>query len=350
MVLLRSLSVFSSLLLASCWVPVYNQDLSVAELVRSKLTLEREGTPVLNNGTQDGYEFQAVQSHDGATLLVAASSHNTVTETSYLGSPLVVGTSDSQPLDVPLSDPRQAILQPAGVYAACFVPTVPNGSGLASGSSSGNGAIVRFQGGFTDTLNFPDSASNTKTDLIGFSTDINSGLLEVFYLTVDVNGASLYQETGSLNGTPPPAVLSNIPYLGKSGWMAVDMSGAAGTGGPVIYLTHAPDSKGQFVTEMIDSGGLLGSWKGRDYVVAFLSTGRLLTREGAFYNVCDAKGNILYSFPAGSLQFAGEYPSGATMRSRFTECLAITPQNKGEDQLRIRVYSIETFKLDTLAH
>jgi len=357
MVFLRLMSLSALALLASCWTPVFDENLSVAGLVRSKLTLEREITAVLNNGNVEGNVFQTVESHDSQLVIVTASTHTSVTEMQYEGFlPFLTNFGGFQSLDIPLSDPSQVILQPANFKVAVFLPTVPNGSGLPA-SASGNGAVKVFAPGISMApLLFPDPSTATRTDLIGFSTNINPAQqLESFFLTFDPTGTALWQQVGDLDTTTaltPAPILGNIPYKGSAGWMAVDMSV------PAIFLSHSPNSKGEYVTDVIDSTGLVTSWKGHDHVVALLSSGRLLTREGVFYNVCKAydpanpgqTGKILYSFPAGSLQFAGEYWDVVTssMRSRFSESLLMSPENGGQDEVRVRFYSIKTSKLDTL--
>jgi hypothetical protein len=259
-------------------------------------------------------------------------------------------TNNTVQLDVPLSDPALASIQPDIADVLWFIPT------LSHGSSSGDIRDVTTNGASTTySTNFAALASTVA--VLGFCTVENTSQdLYGYYLTKDTTAktATLYQVyTPHSTGSPgaPTTPISGVSYSGSSGWMAVDPSGlASGATGTVVYVTHAPDNTGKYTTDMIDSTRLMTSWSGRDHVAGFLSTGRLLTREGSFYNVCDPNGKTLYSFPAGTLRFDGEYVdvNTSTMRVRFTEALLEQPQNGGQDKVRLRSYSIATSKLDSL--
>lgn len=330
MVFLRAVCFAAVLALVSCWTPVFNQDLSVAELVRSKLQQDYDHTTTLNNGgNNEGDVLQAGVSFDGQPQVILSSNHNQV---NVLWSFNSTGQGNSVQLDTPLSDPSQVMIQSDLSAAEWYIPTLYHsggGVGDVRDTATNNGST------YSSSWATPDS-------LLGFATaQYTAGAASIYYLTkTSANVATLgqYQST---------SLFSSVAYSGGPGWMAVNPSG---TNGYTVYLTHAPDSSGKYVTDMLDPTGLRASWQGHDHVAGFLSTGRLLTREGSFYNVCDTTGKVLYSFPAGTLQFAGEYfDSGSfAMRVRFSEALLQVAQNGGQDKVRVRIYSIATSKLDSL--
>ena len=334
MVLLRALGASSLLLLASCWTPVFNQDVSVAELIRSKLHLDSQFEPSFNNGN-GSYFLQAVESHDGSVAELLTSTYNTVTEQN-----LTMNNSNQSQLDRPLPDTSMVVAQPQGSFVGWFIPTLLNSSG-------GTGNL-----GISNTASSSISGLATGTNVIGYSaTEDSTQTLSAWVLTATGTALNLYVYSTDTLGSLPSSSLQIASYTGNTspGWMAVN---TAGTNGVTIYLTHAPDSSGKYTTDVVDATGLIRQWSGKDHVVAFLSTNRLLTREGSFYNVCDTTGNVLYSFPGGTLQFAGEYydssSSTPAMRSRFSEALVMYAQNGGQDKVRVRFYSIATAKLDSL--
>ncbi len=364
MVLLRAVSALILLTLTSCWSPVFNQDLSVAELVRGKLTQERDFTVALNNGGNNTDLLQAGVSYDSPspavsapTYVILSSNHNQV-QVQWSSS---TGINNSVQLDVPLSTAAQASIQPDMGDVNWYIPTLVHQSTTVGGAgdvrdvTTGNGSnpiSAAFQG-------FDGGAD----DIIGFCTaQYEGGNVAAYFLAKTSVGLSslveLYKPFGSGVGsvyvtTTPPTpdlnpLFSGVVYSGSTGWMAVDLAG--GSNGVVVYLSHAPDSSGEYVTDMLDKTGLLASWKGHDHVAGFLSTERLLTREGSFYNVCDTKGSVLYSFPGGTLQFAGEYydTNTGTFKVRFSEALLQAAQNGGQNKVRVRIYSIATSKLDSL--
>jgi hypothetical protein len=94
----------------------------------------------------------------------------------------------------------------------------------------------------------------------------------------------------------------------------------------------------------------VATWTRKDRVVAFLTTGSLLTREGGYYDVCDSHGTVQFSFPAGSLKFPGEYfDSSGTARCSFTEVLPVNGSNSDSSApLTVTVYSTPTSNLSSL--
>jgi len=340
MVLLRPLGVAFLLLLASCWTPVYKQDLSVAATIRDKLRFDSEMTTSnFGNNTNEPNFYQAFQSYDSSVMVILDSTQHSVAE--FL-------SNNYTNLDFPLPDESMVVAQPSMGAVGWLVPTLTNGT-------NGRGLVRRSTatGASPDSVPFLTAQTSPVTDLIGFCTTIDDSMnASAFYLTKTTSSGvvtvTLSQDNSTnLSPTATTTLFSVTDATAAMGWMAVNL---AGTNGATVYLSHAPDSSGNYVTEVLDSDGQVTRWEGKDHVVAFLSTNRLLTREGSYYNVSDSSGNILYSFPGGTLQFAGEYvdAAGEPMRSRFSEALPISSNNGGNDKLRIRYYSIETSKLDSL--
>jgi hypothetical protein len=323
---------------------VYNQDISVAQLIRGKLHLDYQSEPNLNSGNGT-YLLQAVESHDGSTTGLITSFSNSVSEEDVKTS-----ASNGTQLDKPLPDLSMVIPQPLGSYVGWFIPTL--------GNPSGGTGDLRMETSSTTTGSSSSplglTSSSTVTNVIGFSTFENASGLTAYVLTAIGSALTLYSYTVDTLGTLSTQAIPTVSsYTGSAtaGWMAVNLAGTSSHGASV-YLTHAPDSNGKYVTEVFDSNGLYAQWSGKDHVVAFLSTSRLLTREGSFYNVCsvsDSGVSTLYSFPAGTLLFAGEYydSSSNSMRSRFTEALPLS-QNGGQNTVRVSVYSIATADLSSL--
>jgi hypothetical protein len=341
MVLLRAACVCGLLALTSCWSPVFNQDISVAELVRGKMKLEKDFTQTLNNGSNNGDLLQAGVSYDGTAYIILSSNHNQV---SVQWSSDYTSVNNSTSLDLPLADPSQVSLQPDSSDVTWFIPTLTHQTGAA-----GDARDI-FDASTTNP--FSSVWETDVNNILGFCTiQYSGGNQSAFYLTETTSGTATLNEMDKPYGgsytvasTPP---FSAIAYTGKSGWMAVDTGASSGT---VAYLTHPADSSGEYTTDMLNTAGLMASWKGHDYVAGFLSTRRLLTREGSYYNVCDTSGKVLYSFPAGTLRYAGEYydTASGTMRLRLAEAMLQAAQNGGQDKVRVRIYSIATSKLDSL--
>ncbi len=75
---------------------------------------------------------------------------------------------------------------------------------------------------------------------------------------------------------------------------------------------------------------------------ALLSTGQLLSTEGGTGRLYDRDGNLLSSFPLGSLVYIGEQYVGAVARAYFSECLIYG------NQMHFNVYWIQSARLSSL--
>jgi len=129
-----------------------------------------------------------------------------------------------------------------------------------------------------------------------------------------------------------------------SGWLAVNAVPAT----PIGYLTHYEKNNGQYTTQMFNDTQVLNSWTRTDRVVTVLSTQKLLTRDGGFYNVCSLAGDVEYSFPAGALQFAGEFYDGSGYRCWFTQVLSDDASQGSSVGQHVRAYSVATSNLPSL--
>ena len=142
------------------------------------------------------------------------------------------------------------------------------------------------------------------------------------------------------------AVVTVISSIGADvAAVGTAVGSAVGAGATAVGLgAIAPEVAG------IVGTGIAASWNRKDHVVAFLSTNQLLTKEGSYYDVCDAQGNIAFTFPAGSLRFAGEYwDSDGTPRSAFTTVLPVEGgSSSSSSSMNVTIYSIPTKSLNTL--
>jgi len=238
--------------------------------------------------------------------------------------------------DSPLSDPD--------VFFAVPGPTGASFS-LAIGLPTNSGGKLAVYSSASSSFGTPVS----ETGLLGIASESTSSGAATYYFATSVSPTFTLYTSGLT--TTPPWPTSSTPLASGSltatyGWVAYDSTSQ------IVYLTHHdPDSSGKYQTDKISTSGSLtitASWTRPDRVVAFLTNGKLLTREGGYYNVCDGAGIIQYTFAAGDLKFADEYfDESNTARVAFTQ-VESTDGSQSGNNLRVRVYSIETSKLDSL--
>lgn len=343
MVVLRLLVLVLALLgLGSCWSPVFDRDVSLAALTTSKLSLDAQFTATIGyNSDNTTYlavptPFRPPTEVSVASLTLSGFGMTTVTNQS--GSWSSGGSTAGNNYDSAVADPELTTLSAGldGASLASFQPAV------------GGGTISFIDGG--------NSTQYSMATVIGASTfpTSTSVTLYALALTIPSTGVVSVIPFGSAVGTgfvnTPGSPIGVGTYGGSKtyGWLAFDPTNL------VAYLTHYPkDSSGKYTTDRIQftstTAILTASWTRTDRVVAFLTMGRLLTRDGGYYDVCDSGGAIQSTFPAGSLKFAGEFYDAGTQAFRcwFTEVLS-TDGSSSSSEASVRVYSIATSGLVSL--
>jgi len=337
MVLLKPL--FGSLgllcLLSSCWSPVFDENLSLAALTRGKLTLDAQFQGNFGYGSDTtafaAYPTRVRPPTKVNVLALGAASGGLSTFVKVADQWMTGGGSIGQSFPAPLDDPEQVYGEAGFNAMAIFLPSE---------------TLV----GYTDSPG--QSYSEITTGLASYP---GVGSAEAFYLIAGNQTPPSYElKSDSIALSSAHADFSRgsvtfrsnlaSPFTNETGWLAVDPRGV-----PVVYFTgHSRNAAGEYTTKVFDDTSILTTWTRRDRVVAFLTTGELLTREGAFYDVCDRQGKIQYSFPAGSLKFAGEFWDTTTnaFRCWFTE---VVPQDGSQPEtLRVSVYSLPTSDLNSL--
>jgi len=328
------------LTLASCWSPVFNVDVSLAALTTSKLSLDAQFSANLNSGsTTTTFVAVPTPARPPAEVFVASLSQSNLGVTTFLSSGGWSGASSTgADYDSAVSDATLVTLVAGldGASLATFEPTV-------------SGGVVSFLAGSTSTT-YP--TSNTQHVIGG--TAYPTSATDVLYYTLSTINAGV--SVDSFDSSSSKALGSNTVNVAAGaysdstsyGWFAFDPNNLVG------YLTHSSkDSSGKYTTDKIQFTSTTatpdGSWTRTDHVVAFLTSGQLLTRDGGFYDVCDSGGSVQFSFSAGSLSFAGEFYDTATSAYRcwFTEVLANDGSNSSGGYT-VSVYSIPTSQLGSL--
>ncbi len=345
-VLLSHLLAVTALLQAvSCWSPVFDQNVSLAAVTSSKLSREAQFRVSVNDDSNTTYF--ALPSRERSPVSVVVFGVST-TKLGYWvwsnsgGSWGQVGNSGNMSFDSALSDPElvsfQAGTTDQGFSAAVYLPTL--GGGVVKVVTAPN---------YSPTPMAFAAAAPSVLGLASYPTGVGQAAA---YLLTYQSSALVVQGVAASSAFAGPAVnsgtqISLASYSGSAayGWFAYD------PGNDVAYFTHyALDSSGKYTTDGIVGTGIAASWNRKDHVVAFLSTNQLLTKEGSYYDVCDAQGNIAFTFPAGSLRFAGEYwDSDGTPRSAFTTVLPVEGgSSSSSSSMNVTIYSIPTKSLNTL--
>lgn len=349
--LLRLFAFLFPLLLVSCWTPWFDPDLSLAALTKPKLSKDAEFS--LNSDYDRTLtNFLAVpvrtRTPNYVTVLAQGWSGYSADTFRNSGGWENIGYRQGRSFDAAVTDP--VLIQGFGGMptgganwdVAVLEPTLGNGSMEILNSAPMN----------------PYPGSPSTTAVVGaFAAPEPAVLLQdnLFYLEW-IPGApstlSLSVTTSSDSGalwTLPGANLWGVPYPSTPdyGWIAVDPSNP---GGLLYWTHHTKNSEGKYTTDVFDPvlKAVSKSWTRSDHVEAYLTTGKLLTRDGSYYLVCGTDGSIDYSFAAGTLKFAGEFwdPSELRYRMRFTE--AIPLGTNGESLFRVGLYSLPTKNLESL--
>ena len=333
-------------LVTSCWSPVFDADISLALLTKNKLSQEAKFQGQVGYSS-DNQVFLAVPSRSRNPAFVSvfnlsATSYGQTLFKNSGGGWSGGGATTGGATYSAVPDPELITVQ-AGIavattdtwVAAVFEPTMLSGS-------------VNFGGTPAD---YPGKVGPA---VLGFTSVPGDATYTLgFYLTYSGSGLRLLVETvvppNSFVGPPGSYLWTNAGYASSPayGWLAVDTQTLN-----AYFSHHSQGTAGPYTTDKFDaSGNIVKSWSRNDRVVAFLSNGKLLTREGAFFDVCDGNGTIEYSFPGGSLKFAGEYYDTGSSQARcsFTEAVLADPSGSGSGSaLRVSVYSIATNELSSL--
>ncbi len=334
---MASLAAF--LVLTSCWSPVFNADISLAALTTSKMDQDAKFSAdlhVSSNSTILAIPSREKSPSTVVVFVVSPTNYNYLVYRNSGSDWSVSVTSNQVTFDAPIPDPEllspQIGLAPS-VSLAFFTPTQGNGTVVLTDDS---------YSGFAPSY-YPLSPATSPT-IYGLSSYPPSAGVDLHLFTA--TAGALGDETTVL-GTPTPSPTPGVSFVGASldsnsyGWYAYDPANQ------VAYLTHHGLSGGRYTTERID-GVSTAIWNRKDRVVAFLTTGELLTREGGYYDVCDGNGTIKYSFPAGSLRFAHEYLDGNGVAwCAFTEVYSANGSSGGSSS-RIAVFSLPTSRLSSL--
>ena len=337
--LAKAMLAAATLTAVSCWSPLFDQNISLAALASAKMSLDAQFDASLNGSSSTNVVYFAVPSRERtptnvAVFTLSAMSYGMTVYSNSGGNWASTGNNSGTSYDSPLSDPELVSIQaggPGSLYPlAVFFPTLSSGTVQIVDTSSSSKLTSITPSVPTQIFGLTSFPKQSESDVnfIGSTGSSNQN-----YLTT----ASSSYATASTSGL-------NFTASESYGWYAYDETNDIG------YLTHySQDSSGNYKSEGLTSGtGVVASWNRKDHVVAFLTTGKLLTREGGYYDVCDGQGNIQYSFPAGSLKFAGEYyDSNQVARCSFTQVIPLGG-GKSNSQQRIRVYSIATSNLSSL--
>lgn len=331
------------LALGSCWSPVFNPDVSLAALTASKLSLDVQFTG-LEGGSSNTTGYLAVPSPFRPPTQVSVASLSLT----GLGLTLMTNTNGTW----------EAASSNSG--GQNYDSAIPNAQLTTLSAGFDGASLASFQPGVGGgTVSFIDAGSTTQYStgvVLGASAYPTSAAVTLYALVVPVLGSNTVTVLpfGSSTGVPfantPGATVGTGTYTGSTtyGWLVFDPINL------VAYLTHYPkSSSGQYTTDKIQftatTATLAGSWTRSDRVAAFLTTGQLLTRDGGYYDVCNAGGSIQSTFAAGSLTFAGEYYDAGTSAYRcwFTEVLS-TNGAQSSSSVNVRVYSVPTSQLGSL--
>lgn len=334
--------------LTSCWSPLFDQNVSAAALTAQKLSLDAQFDASFNIGSNNNSVLFAVPSRERTPAFVAvfvlgASNSSMTVFNNSGGGWSAVGNNNGTTYGSALADPELVSIQtgmPGPTFSvAVYLPTLAGGTVQILSSPGYSPSSLTFTpttpSAILGLASFPAISTQSNIDILGSpsSGQVNN------YRSSATSAATYLSVPGAQTGV---SFAGTEPY----GWYAYDETNDA------AYLTHyAKDGSGNYTTERIISGsGVVATWTRKDRVVAFLTTGQLLTREGAFYDVCDSRGTIQFSFPAGSLKFAGEYlDSNGAARCSFTEVLPLDgSSNNSSATQRVLVYSVATANLSSL--
>ncbi|MDA8424513.1 MAG: hypothetical protein M0Z80_00110 [Treponema sp.] len=351
-ILVAGLAGIATALLASCWRPIFDEQVSSGALFYDKL-----GSPFRTIGPVSMYS----QMTDGIFLperiIDAYNGFWVQKESGYVNLSFIKYSGGSYTLSSATTGGSAAGGSLAFADSAYF--TTANGQiilGTGSGSATTNLAIYTFTSGSPDTFSYinPSLPADGVTKILGLGATQTAGNSAETLAVIYLNTASALEATNysyTSNGTA--LTWSSTTYVLQAGAAGLSSFGRAfigadGTGSALYYSDGGTSVLKWAWTAGLNSAPATISM--RDPLVAVLSNGILVCQGKDYLDAYRPDGSEIFSRPAGSVRFVQEVDSSGTDYCIFAQTLLAPQDNNGNNQVYIELWRIPTGSFSSLGN